>query len=367
MALSQEQINALLEGTGTFDPPAAPAGAGSAIPAAEESFFRQLATVAMEAGAVAISQALGKNVHIHQPQVSTPALAQLQQELNTSQVLIRTGYVLGGQELESILLVKDYDVAVIFDILMGKDGRNPDLEISDLQISAIGEVMNQLMGAAATALSKEYNTKVAMKPPASELLEAANTSAFPREFQGKPLMALKFNLMIEGILDSELYELRALDTAHSLMGLLTGKVSAPAPAPVAAPMAAASAVSASRPVVGGSSAPTAVQSGVSVRPAEFSPLSIGAAAPSDASLDMIMDIPLRVTVELGSSRLKIKDVLDLTKGSVVELNKLAGEPVDLLVNGKLMAKGEVVVISENFGLRITEILGQSDRINNLRL
>jgi flagellar motor switch protein FliN/FliY len=86
-----------------------------------------------------------------------------------------------------------------------------------------------------------------------------------------------------------------------------------------------------------------------------------------SSLDLVMDIPLRVTVELGGTRLKIKDVLELGRGSVVELNRLAGEPVDLLVNGKLMAKGEVVVINENFGLRITEIVGRAERMSGLNL
>lgn len=104
----------------------------------------------------------------------------------------------------------------------------------------------------------------------------------------------------------------------------------------------------------------------SIRPAQFSPLVAGQGAAGTAGLDMVLDIPLRVTVEMGSKKLRIKDVLELAKGYVVELDKLAGEPVDLLVNGKLIAKGEVVVINENFGLRITEIVGQAERISGLR-
>lgn len=107
---------------------------------------------------------------------------------------------------------------------------------------------------------------------------------------------------------------------------------------------------------------------MSVQTVQFSPLP---GAPDDgnlpSSLDLVMDIPLRVAVELGSTKLKIKDVLELGRGSVVELSRLAGEPVDLLVNGKLMAKGEVVVINENFGLRITEIVGRAERMNGLNL
>ena len=141
MGLSQEQINAILEGTGTYG------GDTDGLSAQEQEFLMSFSGIAMDAGSVAVSQALGKAMTVGHAQLSTTDSAALKQELNGNYVLIRTGYHT-NKEHESILLIKDYDVAVIFDILMGKDGRNPDLEIGDLQISAIGEVMNQLVGAA---------------------------------------------------------------------------------------------------------------------------------------------------------------------------------------------------------------------------
>ena len=392
MGLSQEQINALLEGTGTFD---TPAPAHSTAPGPEDEFFLKFSAIAMEAGSNAVSQALGKTVKVSHPEVTTQTFEELQPELPVNQVLIRTGYSV-GEEIPSLLLIKDYDVAVIFDILMGKDGRNPDLEISDLQTSAIGEVMNQLMGAAATALSQEYKHKVAMKAPESQLVQLSDTSAIPLEFTNQPLLVLKYNFVIEGVLDSELHELRPLAKAQKLQKLLSSPNAAPAaPAAFQAPPAPAqpqqmhhsaqapqAAPAAYGPPPGyyqeqhpGGYAPAyyppqpnpAFQApAASVRPADFSPLVPGLPMQANPSLDRIVDIPLRVTVELGSTKLKIKNVLDLSKGSVVELDKLAGEPVDLLVNGKLMAKGEVVVINENFGVRISEILGPIDRLNHLR-
>lgn len=361
MALSQEQINAILEGTGTYDaaPQAAAAGPASAgnanaLGESETQFFRHFSQTAMEAGAVAVSQALGKNVTLSHPELSVIQAADLAAELNQPQVLIQTGY-LTEQAFPSLLLLKDYDVAVIFDILMGKDGRNPDLEMGDLQISAIGEVVNQLVGAAATALSKSFDRKLAMVPPESELL-SVNPLVVPGPYQQGPLLQVRYQLAIEDVLDGELFELRPLSTARALFAQLTG---AAAPAPAAAPPSAAHAVSPAAP-----SAPQAPQA--TVQPVAFAPLS-PAAAPVAASpnLERILDIPLRVTVELGAARLKVKNVLDLAKGSIVELDKLSGENVDLLVNGRLMAKGEVVVINENFGVRITEILGPADRLQNL--
>lgn len=367
MALSQEQINAILEGTGTYDatPPgpqaaaAGPASAGSAnaLSESEKQFFQHFSQTAMEAGAVAVSQALGKNVTLSHPELSVIQVADLAAELNQPQVLIQTGY-LTEQTFPSLLLLKDYDVAVIFDILMGKDGRNPDLEMGDLQISAIGEVVNQLVGAAATALSKSFDRKLAMVPPESELL-SVNPLVVPGPYQQGPLLQVRYQLAIEDVLDGELFELRPLSTARALFAQLTG-AAAPAPASTAAfaaPVAAS-------PLASAPSAPLAPQA--TVQPVAFAPLS-PAAAPVAASpnLERILDIPLRVTVELGAARLKVKNVLDLAKGSIVELDKLSGENVDLLVNGRLMAKGEVVVINENFGVRITEILGPADRLQNL--
>ncbi|MBF2053604.1 MAG: flagellar motor switch phosphatase FliY [Candidatus Sericytochromatia bacterium] len=367
MALSQEQINAILEGTGTYD--AAPAAAQAAAPTAghglsdsEKQFFQHFSQTAMEAGAVAVSQALGKNVSIGHPELSVVQAAELAAELGQPQVLIQTGY-LTEKTHPSILLLKDYDVAVIFDILMGKDGRNPDLEMGDLQISAIGEVVNQLVGAAATALSKTFERKLAMVPPESELL-SMSPLVLPASYQQGALLQVRYQMAIEDVLDGELFELRPLSEAQALYQQLTGAARpAPAAGSTASPPSAQASVSGA-PVPPSAAVPD-VPPAPTVQPVAFAPLS---PAPSvttaNPNLERILDIPLRVTVELGAARLKVKNVLDLTKGSIVELDKLSGENVDLLVNGRLMAKGEVVVINENFGVRITEILGPADRLQN---
>lgn len=370
MALSQEQINAILEGTGTYDAaPAAPADSAG-LDAREREFFSGFAQIAMESGAAAVSQALGKTVQVVHPDLSVVQAAQVRQELAGDQILIRTGY-LTDREYESLLLIKDYDVAVIFDILMGKDGRNPDLEMGDLQISAIGEVMNQLVGAAATGLSKEFEIKIAMIAPDSQAW--TRDALLPQTYQNVPLLQTRYQLIIEGVLDSEFFELRSLDSARQLYRALTHQAApAPAPQPAAPSFGTPSAAPASagpssyvQPPSSASAAPFSTQPPPSVRPVEFAPLMPASMAAGNANLDRIMDIPLRLTVELGSTRLKVKSVVDLTKGSIVELDKLAGEPVDLLVNGRLMAKGEVVVINENFGVRITEIMGPADRLQHL--
>lgn len=371
MTLSQEQINAILEGTGTYEE----TGTGGQ---SLETFFHQLAEKGGTAGSQAISQALGKSVVLSHPEVSILNAEQLLKDTAPHQIMIQTGYE-AGKSFPLLYLIKDYDVAVIFDILMGKDGRNPDLEIGDLQISAIGEVMNQLIGAAATAISGELSTKLAMKPPASESLNLEQQS-LPQAYVNAELLAIRYQLTIEGVLDSEIFELWPVEQARAFHTQHTAPATPP---PAAVPTAstvpvnpaaqqahppaynmappAASPHTAAAYQAPAPTAPTGPPP--SVQAVQFAPLSAPGVSPQAAgSLDRILDIPLKVTVELGSSRLKVKNVLELTKGSVVELDKLSGEPVDLLVNGRLMARGEVVVVNENFGVRISEILGPEARL-----
>ncbi|CAK4836473.1 unnamed protein product [Aphanomyces euteiches] len=106
---------------------------------------------------------------------------------------------------------------------------------------------------------------------------------------------------------------------------------------------------------------------VNVQPVQFNNLNAGQGMQADdTNLGLLLDIPLKVTVELGRTQKVIKDILELSQGSIIELDKLAGEPVDILVNNKLIAKGEVVVIDENFGVRVTDIINQWDRIQKLQ-
>lgn len=352
MTLSQDQINAILEGTGTYED--SPTSDESNL----EGFFKHLSQQGMTAGSQAISQALGKSVVLSHPEVSRLSAESLLKDTTSHQVMIQTGYQ-SGRDFPLLFLIKDYDVAVIFDILMGKDGRNPDLEIGDLQISAIGEVMNQLIGAAATAISSELGTQLAMKPPASESLNLEQQS-LPAPYGEDPLVCVRYQLTIEGVLDSEIFELWPLVDAEAFHRQFTTPAPSAAPPPTMPPTGHEQHHQSYAPPPQQAQYPPQ-----SVQSVQFAPLGASSMAPQAAgSLDRILDIPLKVTVELGSSRLKVKNVLELAKGSVVELDKLSGEPVDLLVNGRLMARGEVVVINENFGVRISEILGPEARLQH---
>jgi flagellar motor switch protein FliN/FliY len=387
MPLSQDQIDALLGGGGG----GGSAPADGALTPAEIDALAELSTTAFTSGATAATQALGRKVVIATPAISTCTADDLKREYPQDQILINVAFTVGSA-FDTALLLRERDGAIIFDLLMGRDGKNPDPQVGELQISAVGEIMNQVLGNAATAMSGVVGAKVEVSPPATSLGKAGDPDALGF---GGTLVKVVFQMQMEDLPDTELVQVMPLASAQGLINAAQKK-SAPAPvaaAPAAAPQpqpamaAAAPAASYAAPApaaapMGGYAAPAAGGGGgnfggravaapgqpVAVQTVQFSPLPGG---PDDgtlpSSLDLVMDIPLRVTVELGATKLKIKDVLELGRGSVVELSRLAGEPVDLMVNGKLMAKGEVVVINENFGLRITEIVGRAERMNGLNL
>lgn len=105
---------------------------------------------------------------------------------------------------------------------------------------------------------------------------------------------------------------------------------------------------------------------VVVEKAELEELAPASGRKEGVSLDLLLDVPLQVTVELGRARRLVRDILSLGVGSIVELDKLAGEPVDVLVNGKLVARGEVVVVDEKFGVRVTDVVSAADRVSALK-
>lgn len=335
MALSQDQIDQMLSG----DP-------GGELTPQEKANLSELGAIALGAGATVAHQGLGQKVVIGAPDVSVVALSELRDVYVEPIILSSYALSVGGRNFPQGLWVRAFDGAVIFDLLMGRDGSNPDPDVGDMQISAVNELIHQMMTAGATAMTSFSGAKISATAPSTSLVNL--TSETPPPLTEGRLVVLRYPFQIEGVVDSEMVQVMPLAIARGLLEQISAK-----------PQAGA------QPAAGG--APRPVEPGMP-QPVQFSPLtgpSLEAAIPT--GLDLIMDIPLRVTVELGGTKLKIKDVLELGRGSVIELNRLAGEPVDLLVNGKLMAKGEVVVINENFGLRITEILGRAEQLAQLNI
>ncbi len=402
--LSQEEIDALTGG-GVASSDDTPAQEEELLTEAERDAVGEIANINMGTAATTLSTLLNNKVTITTPRVSYVTMNELSEQYDRPCVFIHISYI-EGIDGNNILILKEHDVKIITDLMMGGDGTNTDGELSELHLSAISEAMNQMMGSAATSLSSMLERKVDISPPSASLVDLNDTidDAEILNFLEDQIVQVSFDMKIGELVDSQIMQLYPCNFARELynkfMNNTMGSSAAPepAPAPQPAPAAAPQPAPAPQPSPAAAPQPDPAMSqqmmgqpmqdpsmmqmqqpymmpqgmmqgqpmmqqpymmpvqNVNVQTAQFQPFNAGVSPlMQQENIDLIMDVPLEVTVELGRTNKSIKEILDFAPGTIIELDKLAGEPVDVLVNGKFVAKGEVVVIEESFGIRLTEI------------
>ena len=380
--LSQEEIDALLRN----EAPAVSAATTSAkssstLSDVEIDALGEIGNISMGSAATTMSVLLSRKVEITTPRVSIMLLNDMRKEYPMPYIIVEVRFT-EGINGTNLLAMKESDAAIIADLMMGNDGSNPPTGMNELYMSAVAEAMNQMMGATATSLSSIFKSRVDLAPPKVRLIDLAGNDNITDSVTGsEDLVRIAFRMVVEGLIDSEIMLILPLKIARDMVdGLLHSSAPAPAPqpakqsmpaapvmqAPVAPPVQQQPAYIPPQPLPQRAPSPVVPEQNVIVQPAQFAPLKQSAMNVSDSNIGMIMDVPLQVTVELGRTRKLIREILELAPGSVVELDKLAGEPVDILVNGKIVAKGEVVVIDENFGVRITGIVSMQERASTLQ-
>mgnify|MGYP004487867049 FL=1 len=376
--LSQEEIDALTGGGST----AASSESDTVkqtLTDAERDAVGEIANINMGTAATTLSTLLNNKVTITTPRVSYVTIHELSQQYNRPCVFIHISYI-DGIDGNNILILKEQDVKIITDLMMGGDGSNTEGELTELHLSAISEAMNQMMGSAATSLSSMLEKKVDISPPSASLVDLNDTIEDEdiATFLDDEIVQVSFDMKIGDLIDSQIMQLYPFEFARELYQKFIGdngmdtsttaqtdttQAAAPMPQPTPQPTQAPQpqAMPQMQPQMMDATAmqqpyPMQMQPNVNVQPAQFQAFN-PAISPllQQENIDLIMDVPLEVTVELGRANKSIKEILDFAPGTIIELNKLAGEPVDVLVNGKYVAKGEVVVIEENFGIRLVEI------------
>lgn len=380
--LSQEEIDALTGAAGAATTTAAPTSTMT-LTDAERDAVGEIANINMGTAATTLSTLLNNKVTITTPKVSYVTINEISAQYDKPCVFIHISYI-DGISGNNVLILKEHDVKVITDLMMGGDGSNTDGELTELHLSAISEAMNQMMGSAATSLSSMLDKKVDISPPTASVVDLNDSidDVTVSNFLADELVQVSFTMKIGDLVDSQIMQLYPFDFARDLYQKFIGDAglgqeesqqdAAPAqtvqpePQPVPAQQMAIGGMGMDQ--MGQAMAQPQMQQAMSqqpymmpapnvnVQPAQFQPFNAGVSPlMQQENIDLIMDVPLEVTVELGRCNKSIKEILDFSPGTIIELNKLAGEPVDVLVNGKFVAKGEVVVIEENFGIRITEI------------
>jgi len=384
--LSQEEIDALLNVNANQDDKGMSVSNNVAdfLSQIEEDTLGEIGNISFGSSATTLSTILNQKVSITTPKVSISEKKDIHTNIDFSHVTIEVNYVEGFSG-KNILVMKSEDAAVISDIMLGGDGTTPVKELSDIHLSAVQETMNQMMGTAATSMSTVFNKRVDISPPTIKLDGSESEEDLDAISEETIFVKVSFQLKVGNLIDSSIMQLIPLPFAKQLADQLLH------PEPDAAAETAAATTTA-EPVEAplseektaeGRTAPERVEYSADDNQAQFLGDAVDAknayvekamftefpaaelTNQEHRNLDMLLDIPLKVTVELGRTKRTIKDILDLSAGSIIELDKLAGEPVDVLVNEKLVAKGEVVVIDENFGVRITDIISQSERLNKL--
>ncbi|MDA8441526.1 MAG: flagellar motor switch phosphatase FliY [Peptococcaceae bacterium] len=363
--LSQEEINALMNST-KDNAVEALTPVGELTPV-ELDALGEVSNIAMGSAATALSTLLSRKIEIAAPTVEVVNLEDISKK-GISDTFVAVVDFVSGFTGSNVLLLSQKDGAIIIDLLMGGDGTNPPMDFNEIHISGIAEVMNQMMGSSATSLSTMLDREVNISPPKVSFdWQNVLNDAFP-EGNGQAVY-ISFKLKVEGLVDSSLNQLITMDVAREMIDSQLGVVrnslagaGKTATATHQAPIAQASqqqAVGSGSMYANPSSSAlgkTAAGS-VQVQPVQFTSFQPVVNTSVDGNnLGLILDVPIQLSVELGRAQKTIKEILDFSPGSIVELDKLAGESVDLIANGKFLARGEVVVINENFGIRINEII-----------
>ncbi len=358
-SLSQDEIDALLQGvddmgldSGSGGAPGAPA-VGGELTQQEQDVFLDIIKNQITTAANTLSTIISKKVEITNPVVEVKSAEDIRKELTGELVQINIDFT-EGLSGKVLYVLKKSDAGIIADLMMGQDGSSPPEEFSDLYISAVGEAISQINGSGITEISNKLGKPIKVSPPQVELI--SDSSKLLLENGGQYVKVVS-TLNVEGVIsDSYLYEIYPVNVVKEIVASSSVEsVSYTTPGSQSTmPTAAAPAMQQQAPQV-------------NVRPVEFPSLNIPNLSPEQAAnIQLLMDVPMQLTVELGRTRMLVKEILSLGEGSIIELDKLAGEPVDLLINNKLIAKGEVVVIDENFGVRVTDIVNPVERLASLK-
>lgn len=356
--LTQEEIDALMSGN------AAPSEEiVEELTQDEKDIIGEVGNISMSQAATTLSALLNKEVKITTPRVTQRTLGEILSESDYPKVVTSIDFKY-GLDGSNMLMIDVPDAIIIADLMMGNDGTDvADNEFGELELSAVGEAMNQMIGTASTAMATMFGRTIDILPPKVDVLKKGQ-SGIHEGRENERIVSISFDLNVEGLINSRIAQLYTEDTVREINKIMLSDtaetlanrevpvkeepaVSEPAPAPTPAPT------------------PQAPVEKVQVQTPDFQELTDQGISDVPRNLDLIMDVPLEFTVVLGKSRRTIKDILSLGAGSVVELDKMTDEPLEILVNGKLVAEGEVVVINESFGIRITNIMSKEERVRNI--
>jgi flagellar motor switch protein FliN/FliY len=341
--LSQEEIDALLNGSNSRT---------EVLEEEDKDLLGEIGNICMGSAATTLSMIINQPVSITTPTVKLASLGQLREAFEVPNISIEVKFtkgLIGG----NLLVLEVRDAGIIADLMMGGKGSFDGSGLSEIQMSAVSEAMNQMIGTAATSMAQMFNKEVNISPPEGFLWDNRSQKLSDTIKDDDPLVQVSFRLTVGSMIDSQIMQLLPFDTAKGIVKLMTEGFKETKP-----------------PVNENKRHEPEKRSEkveeIPVQRAEFSAFEKPEPVGRPRNIDLILDVPIEVSAILGRTRKTIKEILELNNGSLIELDKLVEEPVEILVNGKMVAQGEVVVVNENFGVRITNIVSNAERVKGLK-
>ena len=367
--LSQEEIDLLLSGGGNnqeevHEEPIE-------LTELDKDLLGEIGNISMGSASTALSTIIAQPVNITTPVVTITTLKELRDTFEVPNIALEVQFTSGIMG-ENLLVMKMTDAAVVANLMMGGDGKVENVtELSELEESAVSEAMNQMIGSAATSMATMFSREVNISPPLSKIWDDLTAPLSEVLSDNEPMVQVSFSLAIGELVDSNIMQLLPIKTARKIISIMMGNEE-----PVVQTTEDSDDIDignylnhkeeSSYSDENVSQVAVSKEKPIEVQQAVFQPLApVTKSQALPNNIDLIMDVPLEISVVLGRTKLNIREILNLGTGSLIELDKLAEEPVEILVNGKRVAYGEVVVVDENFGVRITSIVSNEEKIKSL--
>ena len=383
--LSQEEIDALMTGSDSkSDEPK-----NESLNDMEIDAIGEIGNISMGTAATTLFTLLGHKVQITTPRVEETTIGAIASSYPLPFIAVQVNYRIGIEGM-NLLILKEDDVKIITSLMLGGDGKSDIPEdLNEIHLSAISEAMNQMIGSSSTSLSEMLAKKIDITPPIVSKVNFSDSQLDPELLSAdEPIICISFRMTVGDLIDSTIMQILPIDFARALVNrMLYGEsdeeeqVAETIEPQVAKQVELQVQEDYSEDIEDDEyyeedddddsyyepQKPQKKQKNVKVKPAAFASFDAPHKRTGNVpeNIDLIKDVLLKVTVELGRTTKPIDDILQFTPGSILELDRLVGEPLDIMVNGKKVAKGEVVVIDENYGIRITDIIKAEKRLRSI--
>ncbi len=318
----------------------------------EKETIAEVGNISLGAAAAALSEILNRRVYITAPHFEIRAISQIREEYPVPCLLAEVKY-LSGLKGSNVLLIKQDDAVIIAALMMGNSPEQSSL--GEMELSAIQEAMNQMMGYMATAMSEMFGRVVEISPPGLTLCNLAEENLISLD-ESHPVVELSFTIQVEGFIDSRLIQVIPCDFAKKMTGYLLSGGAQPLEGSPGGDEALLAEDGFALPQAAGAVPGTAAGRPPAPGGAGIAPVARGEDADSWRKLDLVREIPLEVTVLLGKTRAPLGELFALDRGGIITLDQASGSAVEIRINNRPVARGEVVLVDHQFGVRITEHL-----------